>query len=68
MKAVVLALVLGIFLNVSTFDGQVWPVGSVVAIVIMGVWIKLSMDRQFEELGKQIKNRGASRGDEKEDQ
>lgn len=68
MKAVVLALVLGIFLNVSTFGGQVWPVGSVVAIVIMGVWIKLSMDRQFEELGKQIKNRGASRGDEKEDQ
>lgn len=68
MKAVVLALVLGIFLNVSTFGGQVWPVGSVVAIVIMGVWIKLSMDRQFEELGKQIKNRGASRSDEKEDQ
>ena len=37
MKAALFALVLGAFLNLSTFGGQVWPIGSVAAIVIMGV-------------------------------
>lgn len=68
MKAVILALVLGIFLNMSTYGGQMWPIGSVAAIVIMGVWIKFSMDRHFEELDKQIKDQGAGQNEEKEEQ
>ena len=57
-----------IFLNMSVYDGQVWPIGSVAAIVIMGVWIKFSMDRRFEELEKQIKDRSTAQNEEKEDQ
>lgn len=68
MLAVILALALGIFLNMSTYGGQVWPIGSVVAIVIMGVWIKFSMDRRFEELENRIKNQGVSQNVEKEEQ
>lgn len=68
MKVVILALVLGGFLNLSTFGGQVWPVGSVAAVVIMGVWIKFSMDRRFEELERRIGNQGVSQNVEKEDQ
>lgn len=68
MKAVISALVLGGFLNLSTFGGQMWPIGSVVAIVIMGVWIKLSMDKCFEELERQIRDQGASQNVEKEEQ
>lgn len=68
MKAVILALVLGGFLNMSTFGGQAWPIGSVAAIVIMGVWIKTSMDRRFEELERQIRDQGVSQNVEKEEQ
>lgn len=66
MKAVLLALVLGGFLNMSAISGQVYPLGSVAAIVIMGVWIKSSMDKHFEELNEQLKN-GGGRTKEKED-
>ena len=58
MKAVILALVLGGFLNLSTYGGQVYPLGSVAAVVIMGVWLKNTMDRHFEDLRKQMKNGG----------
>lgn len=68
MLAVILALALGIFLNMSTCGGQVWPIGSVAAIEIMGVWIKFSMDRRFEELENRIKNQGVSQNVEKEEQ
>ena len=68
MKAALFALALGVFLNMSTFGGQVWPIGSVAAIVMMGVWIKVSMDRRFEELEKQIKDRSTAQNEEKEDQ
>ena len=68
MIAVILALALGIFLNMSTYGGQVWPVGSVAAIVIMGVWIKFSMDRRFEELESRFRDQGVSQNVEKEDQ
>lgn len=68
MKAAFFALALGIFLNLSTYGGQVWPIGSVAAIVIMGVWIKFSMDRRFEELENRIKNQGVSQNIEKEEQ
>ena len=68
MIAVILALALGIFLNMSTDGGQVWPVGSVAAIVIMGVWIKFSMDRRFEELESRFRDQGVSQNVEKEDQ
>ncbi len=68
MKAAFFALALSIFLNLSTYGGQVWPIGSVAAIVIMGVWIKFSMDRRFEELENRIKNQGVSRNAEKEEQ
>ena len=66
MKAVLLALVLGGFLNMTSVGGQVYPLGSVVAIVIMGVWIKGSVDRHFEELNERLKN-GNHRLEEKED-
>lgn len=67
MKAALFALVLGAFLNLSTFGGQVWPIGSVAAIVIMGVWIKFSMDRRFERLEEQLKDQSVGQNDEKED-
>ncbi len=68
MIAVILALALGIFLNMSTYGGRVWPIGSVAAIVIMGVWIKFSMDRRFEELESRFRDQGVSQNVEKEDQ
>ena len=42
MKWIIAALVLGIFLNLSTASGTSWPIGSVVAVVIMGIYIKIS--------------------------
>ena len=68
MIAVILALALGIFLNMSTYGGRVWPIGSVAAIVVMCVWIKLSMDRHLEELERRLRNQGVSQNVEKEDQ
>lgn len=68
MKAVILALALGVFLNLSTFEGKVWPIGSVAAIVVMGIWIKFSMDRHFEDLERRLDRRGADQNDEKEEQ
>lgn len=68
MKAVILALALGAFLNLSTFGGQVWPIGSVAAIVIMGVWIKSAMDRRFEELERRMKDQNTRQNVEREDQ
>lgn len=44
------ALLLGIVLNQSTTGGTSWPIGSVVAVVIMGIYIKTSQDKHFEEL------------------
>lgn len=68
MKVAILALAVGVFLNLSTFEGQVWPVGSAAAIVIMGVWIKFSMDRHFEELENRLDRRGADQNEKKEEQ
>ena len=68
MKTAILALTVGVFLNLSTFEGQVWPIGSVAAIVIMGVWIKSSMDRHFEELKRRLKDQGEGQNDQKEEQ
>ena len=67
MKAVVLALALGALLNRSIVEGRAWSLGSIVAVVIMGVWIKTSMDRHFEELKEQMKQDGESQNEEKED-
>ena len=67
MKAVGLALALGAFLNMSTFEGRSWPLGTVAAVIIMGVWIKTSMDKHFEELKEQMKQDGESRNEKKED-
>ena len=66
MKAVVLALALGALLNTSIVEGRAWSLGSIVAVVIMGVWIKTSMDRHFEELKEQMKQDGESQNEEKE--
>nr|WP_325195876.1 hypothetical protein [uncultured Oscillibacter sp.] len=55
MKWIIAALVLGIFLNMSTAGGTSWPIGSVVAVVIMGIYIKTSQDRHFEELKNILK-------------
>ena len=37
-------------------------------MVIMGVWIKFSMDRRFEELESRFRDQGVSQNVEKEDQ
>ena len=50
MMWIIAALVVGIFLNLSTASGTSWPIGSVVAVVIMGIYIKIGQDRHFEEL------------------
>ena len=70
MKAAILALAVGVFLNLSTIGGHVWVIGlgSVAAIVIMGVWIKFSMDRHFEELERRLRDQGAGQNDQKEEQ
>lgn len=52
---VILALVLGVLLNMSTAGGQVWPIGSVVAVVMMGVWLKGHIDRRFNALEAGLK-------------
>lgn len=54
MKWILAALVLGIFLNMSSAGGASWPIGSVVATVIMGIYIKSSQDKQFEELKSKL--------------
>lgn len=66
MAAVILALVLGVLLNMSTFGGQAYPVGSVAAIVIIGVWIKSAMDKHFADLKEQIRS-GGTQAEHKED-
>ncbi len=68
VKIAILALAVGIFLNMSVYDGQVWSIGSVAAIVIMGVWIKFFMDRHFEELERRLRDQDVSQNVEKEDQ
>lgn len=35
--------------------------GTIVAVVIMGVWIKTSMDKHFEELKARMERDGGSR-------
>lgn len=55
MKWILAALILGIFLNASTIGGISWSIGSVVAVVIMGIYIKTSQDRHFEELKSLLK-------------
>lgn len=34
----------------STVAGTSWPIGSIVAVVIMGIYIKINQDKRFEEL------------------
>lgn len=57
MKWIVASLVLGIFLNMSSVGGTSWPIGSVVAVVIMGTYIKTNQDKHFEELKKMLQNK-----------
>lgn len=57
MKWIIASLVLGIFLNMSSAGGISWPIGSVVAIVIMGTYIKTSQDKYFEELKKMLQSK-----------
>ena len=47
---IVAALILGIFLNKSTVAGTSWPIGSIIAVVIMGIYIKINQDKRFDEL------------------
>lgn len=62
-----MALVLGRFLNMPAFGGRTYPIGSAAAVVIIGIWIKASVDKHFEELKEQMKQSGKSRDEEKED-
>ena len=58
MKAAILALIVGAFLNTGTVNGRAWSLGSVAAIVIMGLYLKLCMDKHFEELRACMKDGG----------
>lgn len=44
----------------STIGGNTWPIGSVVAIVIMGIYLKSNQDKHFEELKKHLENKEQS--------
>ncbi len=55
MMIPILALIAGSLLNMSAAGGQVWPIGSVVAIVMMGVWLKGHIDRRFDALEAELK-------------
>lgn len=57
MGWIIAALGLGIFLNMSTAGGNSWSIGSVVAVVIMGVFIKTNQDKHFEELKDILKGK-----------
>lgn len=57
MKFIILTLVLGIFLNMSTSWGHAWPIGSVVATVLMGIYVKSNQDRHFQELKELLEKR-----------
>ena len=57
MGWIIAALGLGIFLNMSTAGGNSWPIGSVVAVVIMGVFIKMNQDKHFKELKDILKEK-----------
>lgn len=50
MAWIIAALILGIFLNMSTVGGHTYPIGSVVAIVIIGIYIKVNQDKHFAEI------------------
>ena len=54
MKWIAAALVLGIFLNMSTAGGNSWPIGSVIAVVLMGLYLKRNQDQHFEELKNRL--------------
>ena len=56
MKAAILALIVGALLNTGTVNGRAWSMGSVAAIVIMGLYLKISMDKRFEELKACLKD------------
>lgn len=60
MIAIILALVLGILLNGYSNGGIVYPIGSVVAIVIMGIYLKHNQDVHFDELKKILENKEPS--------
>lgn len=50
MKMIVLSLVLGAIGNTAELFGKPWPIGSVIAIVIMGVYIKKCIDKHFHDI------------------
>jgi len=55
MMIPILALIVGVLLNMSTAGGQVFPIGSVIAVVMMGVWLKSHIDRRFDALEAELK-------------
>lgn len=55
MKYILAALLLGGFFNTTSINGISYPIGSVIAIVIMGVWIKHTIDEHFAKLHNQDK-------------
>lgn len=54
MKLIILALILGIFFNMSSAGGNSWPIGSVLTIVIMGIYLKNNQDKHFEEIKRYL--------------
>ena len=55
MKYILAALLLGGFFNMSSIHGVSYPIGSVIAIVIMGAWLKNTIDNHFAKLNEQNK-------------
>lgn len=54
MKMIVAALVLGAIGNTGQWFGTSWPIGSVIAIVIMGVYVKKCVDKHFQDLNARL--------------
>jgi len=57
MKYILAALLLGGFFNMTSINGISYPIGSVIAIVIMGVWIKRTIDDHFARLNNQTETK-----------
>lgn len=56
MKYVLAAIFAGAFFNASSINGQPWNLGTIAAVVIMGIWLKKTIDEHFARLyeSKQI--------------
>lgn len=57
---IILALILGLIGNTLSVGGMIWPFGSVIAVVIMGIYVKVNMDKHFKKLEEQAQQTSAN--------